>query len=155
MPITVGSVHDLAARIGQELGPSEWRTLSQGEVDAFGALVRDMAWIHCDPAAAAKGPYGRTIVHGFLTLGLVPAMLGELLTFQGSAVNYGTNRIRFPAPWLVGTAARLRAWVKSVHSVKLGSIQTEIVCTLETPNDSTPVLYVDLLVRFAAMTAPQ
>ena len=85
--------------VGVELGPTAWIEVTQERIDAFAAATDDPQWIHVDPERAAEGPFGTTIAHGFLTLSLCVPMLYELLP-QGAtmAVNYGTNRVRFPAP---------------------------------------------------------
>ena len=85
--------------VGTELGPTSWLDVTQERIDAFAAATDDPQWIHVDPERAAEGPFGTTIAHGFLTLSLCVPMLYEVLPPGGAfAVNYGTNRVRFPAP---------------------------------------------------------
>src|SRR5438094_10063812 len=100
-------------REGAEFGPSSWIDVPQEKIDAFAAATGDDQWIHVDPERAAAGPFGTTIAHGYLTLSLAPALLYELLEVDGARliVNYGLNRVRFPAPVPVGSRVRMRAEV--------------------------------------------
>ena len=85
--------------VGVELGPTEWRDVTQRRIDAFAAATDDAQWIHTDPVRAAEGPFGPTIAHGFLTLSRCVPMLSEVLPPAGGmVVNYGVDRVRFPAP---------------------------------------------------------
>lgn len=105
------NIATIEAHLGKELGHSAWRTISQDDVNAFADVTGDHQWIHTDPARAAEGPFGGTIVHGYLTLSLIPVLAGEIYRLTGArmTVNYGLNRARFPAPVSVGTRVRLIA----------------------------------------------
>jgi acyl dehydratase len=100
-------LHEL---LGVELGPSAWIEVTQERIDAFASATGDPQWIHVDPERAAAGPFGTTIAHGFLTLSLCVPMLYEASPKRGAvmAVNYGTNRVRFPSPVLSGRRVRGR-----------------------------------------------
>lgn len=106
---TFDSVDALHAALGDPIGPGEWLTVEQNRIDAFADVTGDHQWIHTDPERAAAGPYGATIAHGYLTLSLLPMLVAGLYTITtGSArVNYGSNKVRYPAP--VRTGARIRA----------------------------------------------
>ena len=110
-------VVDLPGAAGRELGPSAWVSLDQAQVDAFAAATGDDQWIHVDPVRAAAGPFGRTVAHGYLTLALLPRLLGEILELADRrlAINYGIERIRFTAPVPVGSRVRLRATLAEVQ----------------------------------------
>lgn len=109
-------IDDITAAVGSVLGTSEWITVDQERIDGFAESTGDHQWIHVDPERAARGPYGGTIAHGYLTLSLLPAMLTRIYRVEGArmAVNYGLNRVRFVSPVPVnsrlrGTAALLEA----------------------------------------------
>jgi acyl dehydratase len=99
---------ELSAEVGNELGTSSWLVVDQDRVDAFAECTGDFQWIHVDVARSAEGPFGGTIAHGFLTLSLIPVMQAEVFSFEtpGPKLNYGTNKVRFPAPLRVGQRVR-------------------------------------------------
>lgn len=101
---------DLAAEVGQEFAVSDWILVDQARIDAFAAATGDHQWIHVDPVAAANGPFGTTIAHGFLTLSLLPAMGDTAFAIDDvrMGVNYGLNRVRFPHPVRAGSRVRGR-----------------------------------------------
>ena len=107
---TFRSADDLVAAAGADLGMSGWHTVSQGRIDAFAEVTDDPQWIHVDPVRAAAGPFGTTGAHGFLTLALIPVMVGEVLHVAGArlVMNYGLDRVRFPAPLPSGSEVRAR-----------------------------------------------
>lgn len=120
------SADDVSANIGNEIGPTSWRRVDQERVDRFADATGDHQWIHVDPVRAATGPFGGTIAHGYLTLALIPAMSSELYAFEfGRArVNYGLDKVRFPAPVRVGEAVRLRSTVVAVEPQGAGHLIT-------------------------------
>jgi len=122
----------LGELVGAELGPTSWFEVTQERIDAFAGATNDPQWIHTDPARAAEGPFGTTIAHGFLTLSLCVPMLYEVLpASDGMVVNYGVNRVRFPAPVPAGSRIRGRFRVLSVEPVALGErvvIEARIEC---------------------------
>ncbi|MCD0449134.1 MaoC family dehydratase [Actinocorallia sp. API 0066] len=109
MTTPFGSLEEVRAALGTPLGPTPWLPVHQDWINEFGRLTGDQQWIHTDPDRAASGPFGTTIAHGFLTLSLVPQFGAQLfrLEFGSARVNYGLNRVRFPAP--VPVDARVRA----------------------------------------------
>jgi len=140
----------LAELVGAELGPSMWIDVTQERVDAFAAATDDQQWIHVDPARAAEGPFGTTIAHGFLTLALVVPMLYELLPPTGGmAINYGVDRVRFPAPVPCGSRIRGRLRVDDASEVTGGS-QLRILATVEREGADKPVCAAELTVRLVA-----
>ena len=118
--------------VGVELGPTSWIEVSQERIDAFAAATDDPQWIHTDSVRAAEGPFGTTIAHGFLTLSLCVPMLYELLPpADGMVVNYGVNRVRFPAPVPSGRRIRGRFRVAAVERTDAGeraTIEAMIEC---------------------------
>jgi acyl dehydratase len=132
--------------VGAELGPTSWLEVTQERIDAFAAATDDPQWIHTDPGRAAAGPFGGTIAHGFLTLSLCVPMLDEVLPPGGAlAVNYGTNRVRFPAPLPSGSRIRGRFRVISVDDVELGTRAT-IDAVVEREGGERPVCVAELVV---------
>ena len=108
MTTNVKSIDALAGLVGTHLGYSDYRTISQEEVNLFAAATGDHQWIHVDPERAKTGPFGHTIVHGYFTLSLIPVLLGGVLHVDGVAMglNYGTNKVRFTNPVPVGAAVK-------------------------------------------------
>jgi acyl dehydratase len=102
------SIDELRAAAGEHLGYSSWRTVTQREVDLFADATGDRQWIHVDPERAKAGPFGSTVAHGYLTLSLVPQLVWEVYTVEGVAMslNYGSNRVRYPAALPVGSRIR-------------------------------------------------
>ena len=136
-----------AELVGVELGPTAWIEVTQERIDAFAAATDDPQWIHTDPARAAGGPFGTTIAHGFLTLSLCVPMLYEILPERGGtmAVNYGTNRVRFPAAVPSGSRIRGRFRVREVEPAAHGSRAT-IEATVECEGVEKPVCVAELVV---------
>lgn len=113
---------DLTAAVGQELGTSDWMTVDQARVDAFAHCTEDYQWIHVDVERSAKGPFGGTIAHGFLTMSLIPVLAAQiyLLDTPGAKLNYGANKVRFPAPLRVGSRIRATASLIEVNELPAG-----------------------------------
>jgi acyl dehydratase len=140
----VSALRDL---VGTELGPTRWLEVPQSRIDAFAAATEDPQWIHVDPErAAAEGPFGTTVAHGFLTLSLCVPMLYETLPPAGLAINYGVNRVRFPAPVPAGSRVHGRFVVRSVEDVGAGE-QAVIEATVEREGGEKPVCVAELVVR--------
>lgn len=132
--------------VGVELGPTTWIEVTQQRIDAFAAATDDPQWIHVDPERAAEGPFGTTIAHGFLTLSLCVPMLYQVLPEGGTmAVNYGTNRVRFPAPVPSGGRIRGRFRVLDVEATIRGTRAT-IEATVECDGVDKPVCVAQLVV---------
>ena len=136
-------------RPGLELGPSEWREVTQERIDAFAAATDDPQWIHVDPERAAAGPFGTTIAHGYLTLALLVPFSYELLPVDDAAlsINYGLNRVRFPAPLPSGSRVRARFRVESVEEVA-GGTQVTMAATVERDGAEKPVCVAELVFRY-------
>jgi len=134
---------------GQELGPSRWLAVDQERVDAFAAATEDAQWIHTNRQRAAEGPFGTTIAHGFLTLSLLPELWFELAGDGGYrlTVNYGVNRVRFPAPVPVGSRVRASFRIEEVDAVE-GGEQARIAATVEREGHEKPVCVAELVFRF-------
>jgi acyl dehydratase len=132
--------------VGRELGTTAWLDVTQERIDAFAAATEDPQWIHVDPERAAAGPFGTTIAHGFLTLSLCVPMLYEVLPARGAmAVNYGTNRVRFPAPVPSGSRVRGRFRILAAESTDRGERAT-IEATVECDGVDKPACVAELLV---------
>ena len=140
--VEANGVEGIRELLGKEIGPSEWRTISQAEIDAFAELSGDHQWIHVDvERAKAESPFGTTIAHGNLTIATVDGFRHELLKPTGFAlgVNYGWNKIRFPAPVPVDSKVRGKAEVVSVEEVGGGWWQVVTKFTLEREGGEKPV----------------
>ena len=149
MSVTVHSVDELIGLAGTDLGYSEWVAVDQTRVDQFADATDDHQWIHVDPERAAAGPFGGPILHGYLTLGLVPGLLPQLLDVQGvsMSVNYGCNKVRFPAPVPVGSELRMGVKVAGVEEVA-GGAQVELDVVLEVRNAPKPSCVAQVVYRF-------
>ena len=134
---------------GDELGPSRWVEIDQERVDRFASATEDSQWIHTNRERAAAGPFGTTIAHGFLTLSLLPELWFELAGDRGFdvTVNYGVNRVRFPAPVPVGSRVRARFRIEDVEPVD-GGDQARIQATVEREDLEKPVCVAELVFRF-------
>ena len=140
---TVGDVNP-----GDEYGPSSWIDVTQERIDAFADATGDHQWIHVDPERAAQGPFGTTIGHGYLTLSLIPVMSYEVLPREegGMGINYGVNRVRFPAPVPVGSRVRGMFRVESVDEEDWGS-QSTLNVTIEREGGDKPVCVAEVVFR--------
>jgi acyl dehydratase len=134
---------------GHELGPTRWLEVTQQRVDAFADATDDHQSIHTDPALAAAGPFGTTVAHGFLTLSLLVRFLNEVLPPRDGTVtiNYGLDRLRFPAPVPVGSRIRGRFRVEDVAPVP-GGLQATFAATVEREQSEKPVCVAELLLRY-------
>jgi len=143
------TVTDLPSIVGRSFGPSGWREVTQAEVTAFADLTGDHNPIHVDPEAAAATPYGTTIAHGLFTLSLVVPMMAEIfrVTGQSMGVNYGLNRLRFPAPVPTGSRIRVRGEVASVDEVA-GGYQLVASLVWEIEGGTKPVCAAELVLRY-------
>lgn len=146
---TIDGVGGLPALVGQHLGYSDWVVIDQDRIDRFADATGDHQWIHVDPDRARQGPFGTTIAHGYLTLSLVPWLLGQVVRVQGITfgVNYGCNKVRFPAPVPVGSELRLGASVASVEEVA-GGVQAALDVTLEVRDAPKPSCVAQVVYRY-------
>jgi acyl dehydratase len=143
-------VRTIAARSGQEIGASDWIELTQERIGQFADATGDHQWIHIDQArAATESPFKTTIAHGFLTLSLVSALLRSVMNPVGLrfAINYGLNRVRFPAPVPSGSRVRGRVKVSAVESVA-DAIQVTWQITIEREGGDKPCCVAEWLVRY-------
>jgi len=135
---------------GKHLGHSEWREITQQRIDTFADATDDHQWIHVDAERAAAGPFGTTIAHGFLTLSLIIPMWSEILHFDGVrlAINYGLNKVRFPAPVPVGSKIRAGATLVSIEMVGDGSSQIVVDFVVEREGGEKPCCIAQGMYRF-------
>jgi acyl dehydratase len=140
-------IDDLQA--GLELGPGEWTEVTQEQVNLFADATGDHQWIHVDPERAAAGPFGGTIAHGYLTLSLLPQATFALMHVEdaSAAINYGLNKVRFPAPVPVGSRIRTSYRIVDVAEVE-GGVQVTTVATVEREGGEKPVCVAETLTRY-------
>ena len=145
-PRTYEGVAGFEAHVGEHLGFSDWREVTQKEVDLFAEATGDHQWIHVDVEKAAAGPYGRTIAHGYLTLSLVPVLVQRIYRVTGLSmqVNYGVDKLRFPAPVPVGSRIRAGAQLIEVERNDKGGRATVRV-TVEIEGSDRPACVVDTI----------
>ncbi|MET0559890.1 MAG: MaoC family dehydratase [Solirubrobacterales bacterium] len=151
--VEVNGIEGMQALVGQEVGPSEWRTVTQEDIGAFAEISGDHQWIHVDvERARTQSPFGTTIAHGNLTLSLVDGFRGELVAATGFAlgVNYGWNKIRFPAPVPVDSKVHAKAEVVSVEEKGGGWWEVVTRFTLEVEDADKPCFVGDSVTRVMA-----
>ncbi|WP_043263670.1 MaoC family dehydratase [Streptomyces sp. CT34] len=148
-PRVFGSVEELRAAVGAELGPSDWLEVDQKRIDLFAEATGDHQWIHVDQEKAAAGPFGTTIAHGYLTLSLLPALVPQLMRVDNvkMGINYGTDKVRFPATVPVGSRLRATARIAEVAEVP-GGVQLTTVVTIEREGGDKPVCVAESVSRF-------
>jgi acyl dehydratase len=148
---TTIAYEQLATLAGTDLGYTEYRTVTQEQVNLFADATDDHQWIHVDPVRAKDGPFGAPIAHGFLSLSLTVPFWTELLDVQGvsTKVNYGLDKVRFPAPVAVGSRVRMKAVVAEVVEVR-GGYQLVVDQTIEIEGGAKPAAVARGLYRFLA-----
>ena len=154
VPRTV-DLGDLGRQVGQQLGFSSWHDITQEDVTRFAVLTDDQQWIHVDPERAASGPVGATVAHGFFTLARFTSLLREILRIDGvrTVLNYGTNRVRFPAPARVG--GRVRMGLTVDHVEQLGdSVQVRYGATFEIEGQAKPACVAEVVFRYYPTVGP-
>lgn len=141
-------ITDLQPLVGEQLGTSDWMAVGQDRIDAFAHATGDHQWIHTDPAMAARGPFGGTVAHGFLTLSLISVMFDTAFTITHSrmGLNYGLNRVRFPAPLPAGTRVRGHFKLTAYEPVE-GGAQMTIEVTVEAEGQPKPVCVAESVTR--------
>ena len=151
MTTVANGLAEVTALAGQDLGATEWMEITQERVNQFADATDDHQWIHLDAERAAAGPFKGTIAHGFLTLSLVIPLFSQLLQVKGIAmgINYGLNRVRFPAPVRVGSRIRMLGAVASVEPVD-GGVQAVFDFTVEAEGSPKPVCVAQSIQRFYA-----
>jgi acyl dehydratase len=129
----------LQARVGQEIGVSDWVVIDQARIDRFADATGDHQWIHVDPLRAAAGPYGATVAHGFLTLSLLPLLSAQAFEIDDvrMGLNYGLDRVRFPAPVRAGCRLRGRFVLDTYEPIE-GGAQLRVSCTMEVEGATKP-----------------
>ena len=139
---------DLRTAVGELLGESPWLVMDQERIDQFAAATDDHQWIHVDPDRAASGPFGATIAHGFLSLSLLPYLLGQIYCVEGPrlVVNYGLNRVRFVSPVRVRTRLRARAILLETSDVP-DALQVTVSASLEIDGQERPALVAEYISR--------
>ncbi len=141
---------ELLHAVGRQLGASEWLTIEQPRIDLFAEATGDDQWIHVDPERARTGPFGSTIAHGYLTMSLVNYFLPQIVEVRNISmgVNYGADKLRFPAPVPVGSRIRGQGEIVEAEEVKGGAIQVKIRVTVEIEGGERPACVVDTISRF-------
>ena len=148
---TINGIDELKTRVGDELGVSDWRDVTQADIDKFAEVTGDDQWIHVDPERAKDTPFGGTIAHGYFTLSLAPVFSYELFEMTGVAmgINYGTNKVRYPSPLPVGARVRMRMTLQDVQDMP-GGAQTTMLLTFEREGGDKPVCVAETLSRVYA-----
>lgn len=143
------SFAELESLVGQELAKSDWVTIEQSRIDQFAEVTGDHQWIHCDPQRAAEGPYGTTIAHGFLTLSLLPLLTASAYRIGAGrmGINYGLNKVRFPAPVPVGSKVRGTFVLTAFEKLPDDGVQLTVTATIEREGGTKPVCVAESLVR--------
>ena len=145
----IADLAETKALVGQEVAVSDWVAITQQRIDGFADATNDHQWIHVDAERCKRdSPYGTTVAHGFLTLAMVPAMLQNALRLAdvGMAINYGLNKVRFPAPVPVGSRLRAHLTILAVHELAEGA-QIDWGVTIEREGSDKPVCAAEFLMR--------
>jgi acyl dehydratase len=146
--IRIANLENLQRRVGEELAVGDWVTVDQATIDKFADATGDHQWIHVDPVRAAAGPFGTTIAHGYLTLSLLPRLAESALKIDDvrMGVNYGLNRVRFPAPVPVGSRIRARLNLLGYEPIE-GGAQLVMAVTMEREGGDKPVCVAETVSR--------
>jgi len=144
----INGLEELKSKVGEELGVSDWVDVTQEAIDAFADATGDHQWIHVDPQRAKDTPFGGTIAHGLYTLSLGPQLSYSLFEVQGVAfgLNYGYNKVRYPAPLPVGSKVRMRATLTAADDIP-GGLQMTITQTFERDGGDKPVCVAESVSR--------
>jgi len=145
------SLDEFKATVGEEIGTSDWHIVTQEQINAFADATGDHQWIHVDPDMAAKGPFGTTIAHGYLTLALLPMFGEQVYEVQGLAfgMNYGANKLRFPSPVPVDSRVRGTATLKETNDIPIGT-QCVVSFVVEIEGSDKPALVAEVVYVMAA-----
>ena len=149
MPRVFENPRDLLDHEGEVLGTTEWLEIDQRRIDLFAEATGDHQWIHVDAERAKSGPFGKTIAHGYLTLSLVATFLPQIVEIRGFSmgINYGSNKLRFPAPVPVGSRLRGVGQLIQVEALE-GAIQSTVRVTVELEGSDRPACVVDTISRY-------
>lgn len=147
-PVHIAHLTDLQSRVGQHLATSDWVTVDQARINLFAEATGDHQWIHLDAERAAQGPFGTTIAHGFLTLSLLPELAGKALVVDDvhMGVNYGLNKVRFPAPVPAGSRLRAQVALQAYEPIS-GGAQLTMLVTIEREGGDKPVCVAEAVSR--------
>lgn len=153
MSVVVGNAEEIHALVGEEMGTSPWVEVTQDQIDGFADVTGDHQWIHTDPERAASGPFGTTIAHGYLTLSLLVPLLEEVMVVKNrtSSINYGLDKVRFPAPVPSGARVRISATLAEATDVESG-VQVKVDCLFQVEDQERPACVARAVLRhhFAA-----
>jgi acyl dehydratase len=149
--LTISTIDEAKGKAGQEIGVSDWHLVTQEAIDRFADVTGDQYFIHTDPERARETPFGGTIAHGYYTLSLAPMFAYSLLEYENFSfgVNYGVNRVRFPAPMPVGDRVRMRMVIAKVDEIP-GGAQITSELTFEREGGDKPVCVAESLTRVYA-----
>jgi acyl dehydratase len=147
MAKTFTGVDDVVHAVGTQLGETEWLEITQQQVNQFADATGDHQWIHVDVEKAAKGPYGGTVAHGYLTLSLIARFGDELFSIEGvtAKLNYGVNKVRFPAPVPVGARVRASASITGAQETPAG-VQVSLQWVIDIENSTKPACVAETVV---------
>jgi acyl dehydratase len=148
-PRVIHGIEGLRELTGQPLGTSEWQRVEQRNIDTFAKLTGDEQWIHVDPERAGSGPFGTTVQHGFLTLGMATGLLWSVCTVEGFGMilNYGLNKVRFPAPLKLGARFRMHVELAEMRELD-GGAEVVYRLTYEVEDEPKPCCVADLVFRY-------
>lgn len=146
---TFSSFEALQAAVGTEVAVTDWLPITQERINRFADATDDHQWIHVDAERAARGPFGRPIAHGFLTLSLLSRWLGEAVQIEGvrMSINYGVERVRFTAPVPVGSRLRARLYLLSLQPIEPDGVHLAWRVTVEIEGQTKPACVAEMLVR--------
>ena len=147
---SLNSIDELIALKGQPIGKSDWVTITQETVNQFADATGDHQWIHVDPERAAAGPFGTTIAHGYLTLALLPRLTQQIYRVEGvkMVINYGLNKVRFPAPVPVGSKIQAESSVVDVQDLGDGAYQVTLSTTVGVEGSAKPACVAESVARY-------
>lgn len=150
MGLVFSSPQQAVDAIGQKLGSSDWLVIDQERIDLFAEATGDFQWIHVDPERAKDGPFGATVAHGYLTFSLINMFLPDLFMGEGMkmAINYGSDRVRFPAPVPVGSRVRATGELVNAEMLDANTVQTTVRVTIEIEGSAKPGCVADILGRY-------
>jgi acyl dehydratase len=150
-----GSPDELKTAVGRHLGYSDWLEVTQDRINQFAEATDDHQWIHVDAERAAKGPFGQTVAHGYLTLALVSALLPQLIEVRNvsMSINYGTNKVRFPSPVPVGSLVRAKAEIVSADAIA-GGVQATFLTMIEREGAEKPCCVAESIIRYLTSEQP-
>ena len=150
MTTTIQNPDELLGYIGQDLGTSGWLEIPQRDINLFAQATHDDQWIHTDVERAKSGPFGGPIAHGYLTLSLLIPLWSQILVIAdlGMAVNYGLNKVRFPAPVPAGSRVRLTASLAAAEQIKGGGVQATVDAVMELEGTDKPVCVAQMVHRY-------